>query len=272
VSKEAIQTRAEARTIAAIAASIGEPVDPEGQYDRAWAIMSEANRLGHELRPGVAPVPLPDNPAKVAALVKKTAAERVTFAEQAAVAAELAERAETEIARIAFQQAPSIAMTLKAKFDEAAQELASLKAPSELIATSTADDFSAFVSATALSDTMSRLAAYRIQLAHVVDDERAAPLWLVLAPKADTLASAIREALATPTPTTLSGWLALAELGIGMARPSEAAHRAQQFGEGLHNAGISQPDGGRADRTWGELMMTFAGQTPSTMTVPPEGR
>ena len=271
MSKEAIQTRAEARTIAAIAASIGEPVDPEGQYDRAWAIMSEANRLGHELRPGVAPVPLPDNPAKVAALVKKIAAERVTLAEQAAVAAELADRAETEIARIAFQQAPEIAMTLRAKFDAAALELASLNAPTELIATSTADDFSAFVSATALSDTMSRLAAYRIQLARAVDDETASPPWLVLAPKAHTAASAIREALSMPIPTTLSGWIAFLELGIGMARPSEAAHRARQFGEGLHNAGLSQPDGGYADRTWGELV-TFAGQTPNTTTVPPEGR
>lgn len=247
-----------ARTVELTAARYGEPLGED--YDRAVEVAREAARIAAANR-GQIPVPLPTDPAKVEAAVKKAAAAEAGRHHTSTIAADIAERAELQATRTAIDEAPRVAMMIKTAFDTAVAELAEVArtAPMELHAHSTADDFAAHTRLLSLVDALNLAVASRVQLAPVLDEDLRGGrvLWLFLDPVDNASCAAIRQAVTNHherLPDTAEDWLRIAAIGASMARPQEGPHRASRFAEALHAVGHRTPDRGMADRTYSEAL------------------
>ncbi|WP_151081428.1 hypothetical protein [Nocardioides cynanchi] len=247
-----------ARTVELTAARYGQPLGTE--YDRMVQVAREANQIVRETS-GRLPVALPTDPSKVAAHIKRAAAQEAGRGQTHAIATEIAERAETQATRTAIDEAPRLAALIKDRFDEAVAELLEIAhtAPTQLSAHSTADDFAAHTRLLALVDTLNLGLASRSALAPVFGEDLrgSGVLWLVLDPAKSTSCAAVQQALADyaeQLPETVDDWLRVTTLGASLAQPEQAADRAAQFGQALYSAGLASPDGGLTDRTYGEAL------------------
>jgi hypothetical protein len=225
----------------------------------AAAVAAKAAQIARESGPS--PLTVPTDPAKVAAHVKRLAADRLAQREAAAVAAEVADAAEREAMRLALEQTPKALVLVRDSFAKAAAEFSALvaTAPHEVTATTTADGFADHARLLGAVDTMSIAAGFRRRLAEILgEDVRGeAALWLLLDLEPTASCGEVRQALADHAqalPATLEDWLRIVDLGASIAGPGEAADRAARFGAALYAAGMNSEDGGMLDRTYAEAL------------------
>jgi hypothetical protein len=61
-------------------------------------------------------------------------------------------------------------------------------------------------------------------------------------------------------PATVEDWLRITAFGASMARPQEGPRRSSRFAQALYAAGQHTPDGGMADRTYGDALALLGQQ------------
>ncbi|RUP07133.1 MAG: hypothetical protein EKK34_00570 [Mycobacterium sp.] len=81
-------------------------------------------------------------------------------------------------------------------------------------------------------------------------------IWLVLAPHAATTRDQVQDALKTfhsSVPQTLAEWDALRPLGLRLAHVGEVATRRERHTAFMYRIGMSTPDMGMRDHSYGEI-------------------
>lgn len=88
------------------------------------------------------------------------------------------------------------------------------------------------------------------------DDVVPDPLWLVIAPHADTSRNGVNEALATyknRSPQSLQEWDDVRPLGLRLAKIGEVGTRRQTHSDFMYQIAMSTPDLGQLDHRYGEI-------------------
>jgi hypothetical protein len=228
------------------------------EHRHALQVTAEARRIAALAPP---PIPMPANPEKTSDAIRKAATARMLARESAAVATEVADKAERRAWQLAYQAIPDVFAALSAAFGDARDDFAHLVdegAPLEMTADVSAERAVEHVQLLGAVNRLTAAAASRLQLAGIVGEEIKGQtiVWLVLSPKPETTLDEIRSVLGTgELPHDLAGWLRMVHLGASLAHDGEASARSQRFEAATHHAGYGTPDGGMlASRTYAEAL------------------
>lgn len=251
-----IRLHQQARELVAVASTL-ELAPPAG-YERLRAVEQAATDLA---RGADAVITVPTTATRVAAYVSKAATDRVTQREARTIAAEIAGRAGRDALRIMLDEAPKVLEKLRERFNKAAADFRTLMttAPHEITAHTDADGFSRHTQLLRAVEILTMDAANRVQLGIIVGEEYSSSelLWMVLdldGSASVTRTRAVLTEFAQRLPSTVTEWQTVAQLGMSLAGPFEAAKRGQAFHAAVFASGFSTPDGGMVDRTYAEAV------------------
>ncbi|AYE93452.1 hypothetical protein C0J29_00100 [Mycobacterium paragordonae] len=233
-------------------------------YNDAYAMLT-ACREAQRAVPTIPPSPA--KPKDITKWIDAAVGVRCQEAARRDVIDELVLHWEREVAAAGLAAIADITGRLVTVFDDLLKAFdAHADAPRALTGHESDEDVAAHTSALRVASELSNVLMQRAVIGDAAQEAEAIGpdiVWLVLAPQAATTRDQVQDALKTfnsSVPQTLAEWDALRPLGLRLAHIGEVATRRERHTAFMYAIGMSTPDMGMRDHSYGEIENNPDGQ------------